>query len=102
MKKANPWGLSDMIGNVWQRCGDYYGNYPSEAVADPLAPAAGVDRVCRGGSWNYDAADCRAANRGGYGPGFRDGRLGFRPALDSLKLKISSSQVKFFRRRFAA
>ena len=80
-KEANAWGLRDMLGNVWEWTGDWYGSYPVGEARDPPGPADGVFRVGRGGSWSHDAAFCRAASRRGIGPGFRLYSLGFRPAL---------------------
>jgi formylglycine-generating enzyme required for sulfatase activity len=37
--------------------------------------------VYRGGSWDYDAAGCRAADRYRFNPVYRFDYLGFRPAL---------------------
>lgn len=62
---ANKWGLHDMLGNVWewtQDCwsGDYR-NMPSDGAAQDRAVCAG--RVQRGGSWDTDPAQLRAARR---------------------------------------
>ncbi|MBM4398441.1 MAG: formylglycine-generating enzyme family protein [Deltaproteobacteria bacterium] len=77
-KQANWWGLYDMHGNVWEWVADWLGAYPSGAVADPLGPSSGVDRVFRGGSWVSAAGGCRSADRTGGVPGGRNGNLGFR------------------------
>ena len=75
---ANPWGLYDMQGNVWEWCQDFYDKYPSEPVSDPAGAVAGTSRVIRGGSWHDPADQCRAANRQKHPPGYRSSRVGFR------------------------
>jgi eukaryotic-like serine/threonine-protein kinase len=68
--KANPWGLYDMHGNVWQWCGDYYdgGYYGQSPVNDPQNLSETEARVLRGGSWFRDPSTCRAAQRSGIAP----------------------------------
>jgi len=80
---ANRFGLSDMIGNVWQwveDCGseDYRGA-PADgsARADPDCPA----RVARGGAWFQGPESARSAARAADPADFRIGDIGFRVAL---------------------
>ncbi len=80
-KKANAWGLYDMHGNVWEWCEDWYDKYPSESVTDPGGPSTGSYRVYRGGSWHFDAGDCRSAYRIRSSPNRRTDDLGLRLAL---------------------
>jgi formylglycine-generating enzyme required for sulfatase activity len=58
-KRANAWGLYDMVGNLNEWCNDWYGNYSSSAQTNPSGPAKPTDligdRILRGGQWNnYD------------------------------------------------
>ena len=86
-KAANVWGLHDMIGYVWEWCSDWSEGYPTGSVTNPTGPSSGSFRVFRGGSWFFGAGRARSADR------FRDGagrkyniiRLGFRPALSSVR-----------------
>ncbi len=55
MKFPNAFGLYDIVGNVWEMCNDYYGNYGAAAQTNPAGPATGVSDVLRGGSWGVDA-----------------------------------------------
>ena len=77
---ANPWGLYEMHGNVWEWCLDGRRTYRVEAATDPTGPleSAGAVRALRGGSWGSDARGARAASRPGPLPVYRDFYFGFR------------------------
>ncbi len=77
-KLPNRWGLFDMSGNVWEWCQDWYSDYPSTPVIDPVVTNSGIYRVLRGGCWSYDARYCRSASRYGSDPDFGYYGSGFR------------------------
>lgn len=66
-KKANPFGLLNMTGNVAEFCSDYYQvnayALTDTVVYNPTGPSNGSERVVRGGSFKSDAAGLRSAAR---------------------------------------
>jgi formylglycine-generating enzyme required for sulfatase activity len=78
-KRANPWGLYDMSGNLWQWCNDFYKvDYYAEAPArDPRGPAKGETKVVRGGAWRSSADNCRSGYRYNENPGYADVCFGY-------------------------
>jgi formylglycine-generating enzyme required for sulfatase activity len=76
-KKANPWGLYDMHGNVAEWCQDVYDKnyFKSSPDKNPHGPAEGKEYVLRGGSWKAAADVVRSSYRLGETPGFSDACL---------------------------
>jgi len=87
-------GLFDLHGNLWEWTHDLYGEYGVEAVTDPLGFKEGSLRVFRGGSWNYDAANCRTALRFTNVPSNRSFNLGLRLALSPSGISPEAASVK--------
>ncbi|MEI2808623.1 MAG: SUMF1/EgtB/PvdO family nonheme iron enzyme [Albidovulum sp.] len=81
LKQANPWGLYDLLGNVWEWCQDGMRNYDAEAQTNPTGSLEAVAiRVLRGGSWCYGARFVWSAFRLTFHPGYRSDDIGFRCA----------------------
>ncbi|WP_437636215.1 formylglycine-generating enzyme family protein [Sorangium sp. So ce854] len=80
-KLPNPFGLFDMLGNVYEWCEDRYGGYDGAPAIDPRGPDTGMKRVVRGGSWFTTARGVRAAHRYVRHESNRISNLGFRVAL---------------------
>lgn len=77
----NGYGLCDMAGNLSEWCWDWYGSYANGVQTDPHGPTAGTFRVLRGGSWLFNAYECRVANRSYYYPALGGDSYGFRCVL---------------------
>lgn len=80
-KKANELGIYDMSGNVNEWCQDQFGVYSSDPQTNPKGPAAGIDRVCRGGHYCDGATRCRLSARRVCHPSSGNAGLGLRLAL---------------------
>jgi len=76
---ANNYGVYDMIGNIYERCWDWYGNYTAESQNNPHGVSSGSWRVIRGGSWENDAYNARVYMRSYY-PSRYLNSIGFRVA----------------------
>ena len=78
----NAYGLYDMLGNVWERCLDWYIAYPTAEELESGGPAGDrvstSSRTIRGGSWKNDASSIRSASRNGVGADLPFNHTGFR------------------------
>jgi len=82
----NPWGLYDMLGNVWEWIEDiwhdsYQGAPKNERPWLALKGGIAYARVLRGGSWHSYQEFARAASRLGTRSDLRGDGLGFRIVL---------------------
>jgi formylglycine-generating enzyme required for sulfatase activity len=76
---STPQGLCDMAGNAWEWVAD--GAHDTYAGAPTDGSAwAGAYRIFRGGAWDWDLGNVRAAVRYFYGPDRRNNDFGFRLA----------------------
>jgi len=83
---ANPFGLFDMSGNLWEWCLDAYSGYGTEQAGDGRRPEPNVGssiRCLRGGGFGIDPDYAQSGNRSGYSPTIRSGILGLRAARTS-------------------
>jgi formylglycine-generating enzyme required for sulfatase activity len=82
--RPNAFGLYDMHGNVWEWTRDCWHYSYEGAPGNGSAWESGTceRRVVRGGSWGNTPEDLRAVSRVGYGPDYRNERLGVRLARD--------------------
>ena len=104
--KANPFGIYDIHGNVWEWVQDlweptYYGQFQKDPAINPtggstVGSTGGSVRVIRGGSFRYTAPYCRASNRFAWAPSALANCNGFRVSLvvDAVKAAIAEKSGK--------
>ena len=78
-RDPNPWGLYDMLGNLWEWTHSAYARHGDEG-ADTDVQGAAAHRTFRGGGWLSRADAVRAANRDRAPPATRNRLIGFRLA----------------------
>ena len=125
LKRPNPFGCYDMLGNVLEWCADAWvdsheGIDRMGAARPASQQASDTARVVRGGSWSNNARFVRAAYRNGIprrlpelrdlgfrcasvlasqaGPGGRDDRSGSRAEAEPALDPPASAGAKFFQR----
>ncbi|MFN0018269.1 MAG: SUMF1/EgtB/PvdO family nonheme iron enzyme [Pirellulaceae bacterium] len=100
--KANPYGLYDTHGNVWEWVQDgwdpsFYGEFQQKPAINPSRPlSADSERVVRGGRWYHSASYCRSSARLAVPPTDHFDDLGFRVSLtiDAVKAAIAAKAAK--------
>jgi formylglycine-generating enzyme required for sulfatase activity len=69
---ASPYGVLNMAGNVAEWVSDWYDprfyGRPEATIADPTGPAAGTEKVVRGGSWDAVPFFARTVHRQSWDP----------------------------------
>ena len=79
-KLANPFGVYDILGNVWEWCLDPFDPKVEIGVVafDLHSPPIEVSHATRGGAFNSGPEFVRSSCRTGYGPDYTNVHFGFR------------------------
>jgi formylglycine-generating enzyme required for sulfatase activity len=77
---ASVYGVMDMAGNVWEWVYDWYSTdyYHKSSYADPTGDDTGIDKVIRGGGFDYSWSKLRIAYKSNHHPSTRHLSYGFR------------------------
>ena len=74
----SPYGLADMVGNVWEWTSSQYQPYPYNDADGRENLEGNASRMFRGGSWVNPAYNVRCADRGIFNPDDGGGNVGIR------------------------
>jgi len=83
----SPYGVSDLVGNVWNWCGDWYDKeyYRNSPERNPKGPVNGIRKVVRGGNFVFlgccsgtPAYALRTSRRNAFHPSIQKKSIGFR------------------------
>jgi len=93
---ANPFGLYNLAGNVWEWMEDNYVEpYNTTAVTDPVILVSGSTSRCwRGGSWNYHQATLQSSIRFKDEENRGNDHFGFRVAGENTSVGLIKNQTK--------
>jgi hypothetical protein len=95
-KPANPWGLHDMTGNVYQWCLDWYAPYDASLLENPIQQRSDLSdkprRVLRGGAFHRDVKHLRSSARYRNDPRSRNADNGFRVVMELETAASKTSQ----------